>query len=153
VAGEYIWTGFDYLGEPTPYMDKWPSRSSYFGAIDLAGLPKNRFYLYKSVWTDENVLHVFPHWTWHGKEGKNVPVHVYTNLPKAELFVNGESQGTRRHESTNEIDRFRMRWDNVIYQPGEIKVVGYDFYDRPVMEKIIKTAGFFMHFLRFYFKV
>jgi len=141
VAGEYIWTGFDYLGEPTPYMDKWPSRSSYFGVVDLAGLPKNRFYLYKSVWTDENVLHVFPHWTWHGKEGEKVPVHVYTNLPKAELFVNGESQGTKRHESTNEIDRFRMRWNNVIYQSGEIKVVGYDMCDRPVMEKVIKTAG------------
>ncbi len=141
VAGEYIWTGFDYLGEPTPYLEKWPSRSSYFGAVDLAGLPKNRFYLYKSVWTNETVLHVFPHWTWHGKEGENVPVHVFTNLPKAELFVNGESQGTRRHESTNEIDRFRMRWDNVIYQPGEIKVIGYDLCDRVVMEKVIKTAG------------
>ncbi len=141
VAGQYIWTGFDYLGEPTPYLHEWPSRSSHFGVIDLAGLPKNRYYLYKSVWTDEKVLHVFPHWTWHGKEGENIPVHVFTNLPKVELFVNGESQGIRRHESTNEIDRFRMRWDGVIYQPGEIKVIGYDFYERPIMEKTIKTAG------------
>ena len=141
VAGEYIWTGFDYLGEPTPYMEKWPSRSSYFGVVDLAGLPKNRFYLYKSVWTNETVLHVFPHWTWHGKEGENVPVHVFTNLPKVELFVNGESQGTRRHESTNEIDRFRMRWDEVVYQPGEIKVVGYDLNNSVVIEKTIKTSG------------
>ncbi len=141
VAGEYIWSGFDYLGEPTPYLNKWPSRSSYFGVVDLAGLPKNRYYLYKSVWSNEKVLHVFPHWTWHGKEGENVPVHVFTNLPKAELFVNGESQGIRTHESTNEIDRFRMRWDNVIYQSGEIKVVAYDSENNAVMEKTVKTAG------------
>lgn len=141
VVGEYIWTGFDYLGEPTPYLDKWPSRSSYFGVVDLAGLPKNRFYLYKSVWTNETVLHVFPHWTWHGKEGENVPIHVFTNLPAAELFVNGESQGVRRKDSTNEIDRFRMRWDDVVYTPGEIKVVGYDHNNNIVMEKVIKTAG------------
>ena len=141
VAGEYVWTGFDYLGEPTPYLNKWPSRSSYFGAVDLAGLKKNRFYLYQSAWTNETVLHVFPHWTWNGREGKNVPVHVFTNLPKAELFVNGESQGERTHESTNEIDRFRMRWDDVIYQPGQIKVIGYDFCGDPVAEKVIKTAG------------
>lgn len=140
VAGEYIWTGFDYLGEPTPYLDKWPSRSSYFGVIDLAGLPKNRFYLYKSVWTKETVLHLFPHWNWSGKEGEKVPVHVFTNLPKAELFVNGQSQGILRKDSTNEIDRFRMRWDNVVYAPGEIKVVGYDYNDKVVAEKVIKTA-------------
>ena len=89
VLGEYVWTGFDYLGEPTPYRTEWPSRSSYFGIIDLCGIPKDRYYSYVSKWTDKDVLHVFPHWTHPGREGEITPIHCYTNFMSAELFVNG----------------------------------------------------------------
>ncbi|MGL5317379.1 MAG: glycoside hydrolase family 2 TIM barrel-domain containing protein, partial [Bacteroidales bacterium] len=95
IFGEFVWTGFDYLGEPTPFNEGTPARSSYFGIIDLAGLKKDRFYLYQSRWTKEPVLHMLPHWNWEGREGKEVPVFVYTNYPKAELFVNGKSQGVK----------------------------------------------------------
>lgn len=141
VAGEFVWTGFDYLGEPTPYYDKWPSRSSYFGIVDLAGLPKNRFYLYKSVWTNKPVLHVFPHWNWAGYEGKNVPVHVFTNFPKVELFINGKSQGIRHLEKDGEISRFRLTWDDAVYQPGEVLAVAFDKDGNKAMTSVIKTAG------------
>ncbi|MBR5445130.1 MAG: glycoside hydrolase family 2 protein [Clostridia bacterium] len=150
VAGEFVWTGMDYLGEPTPYYNKWPSRSSYFGVVDLAGLPKNRFYGYKAHWTDEDVLHVFPHWNWEGKEGQIVPVHVYTSWPMAELFVNGVSQGKRVFTRVGniadsapgkDIPRYRLMWDDVVYQPGEIRVVAYDADGRAAAEQIVKTAG------------
>jgi len=141
IHGEYIWTGFDYLGEPTPYFEEWPSRSSYFGVIDLAGLPKNRYYLYKSVWTNEPVLHVFPHWTWHGKEGEIVPVHIFTNYPEVELFINGVSQGRRRHGTEDEIERFRLMWNETVYQPGEIVAVAYDESGNEAERKVIKTAN------------
>ncbi len=150
VAGEFVWTGMDYLGEPTPYYNKWPSRSSYFGVVDLAGLPKNRFYGYKAHWTDEEVLHVFPHWNWEGKEGQVVPVHVYTSYPMAELFVNGVSQGKRvftrvgniaDSEPGRDIARYRLMWNDVVYQPGEIKVTAYDENGIAAAEKVVKTAG------------
>lgn len=150
VAGEFVWTGMDYLGEPTPYYNKWPSRSSYFGVVDLAGLPKNRFYGYKAHWTDDEVLHVFPHWNWEGKEGQVVPVHVYTSYPMAELFVNGVSQGRRvftrvgniaDSEPGRDIARYRLMWNDVVYQPGEIKVTAYDKNGIAAAEKVVKTAG------------
>lgn len=98
VIGEFVWTGFDYLGEPTPYDEYWPSRSSYFGIYDLAGLPKDRAYLYATHWAPEKeTLHVLPHWTWKGREGEVTPVFCYTTYPEAELFINGKSQGRRRH--------------------------------------------------------
>ena len=94
--GEFVWTGFDYLGEPTPYYTDWPSHSSLFGIIDLAGIPKDRFYLYRSHWNKEKeTLHILPHWTWNGREGEITPIFVYTNYPSAELFINGKSQGKR----------------------------------------------------------
>lgn len=141
VHGEYIWTGFDYLGEPTPYFEEWPSRSSYFGVVDLAGLPKNRYFLYKSVWTNDTVLHVFPHWTWHGKEGQTVPVHVFTNYPEVELFINGVSQGRRRHGTENEIERFRLMWNETVYEPGELVAVAFDENGSEAERKVIKTAN------------
>ncbi len=99
--GEFVWTGFDYLGEPTPYYTDWPSHSSLFGIIDLAGLPKDRYYLYRSHWNkDEETLHILPHWTWPGREGEVTPIFVYTNYPSAEVFINGKSQGKRTKDLT-----------------------------------------------------
>lgn len=143
VMGQFVWTGFDYLGEPSPYdTDAWPSHSSYFGIIDLASLPKDRYYLYRSKWNDKDeTLHVLPHWTWPGREGKVTPVYVYTSYPSAELFVNGKSQGKREKNDSNVIDRYRLRWNDVVYEPGEITVVAYDGQGRPVAEKTIATAG------------
>ena len=143
VIGQFVWTGFDYLGEPSPYdTDAWPSHSSYFGIIDLASLPKDRYYLYRSRWNDKDeTLHVLPHWTWPGREGKVTPVFVYTSYPSAELFVNGVSQGRRQSNDSTVIDRYRMRWNDVVYRPGEIKVVAYDAEGRPAAEKTVRTAG------------
>lgn len=173
VIGEFVWTGFDYLGEPTPYDEYWPSRSSYFGIYDLAGLPKDRAFLYRVHWTPEKqTLHVLPHWTWKGREGQVTPVFCYTNYPEAELFVNGKSQGRRKHidlslddykanmvdeptpwgdmtkfanpnapDDKNRLNRYRMRWMDVKYEPGEIKVVAYDKNGNKAAEEIIKTAG------------
>jgi beta-galactosidase len=141
VAGEFVWTGFDYLGEPSPYNEGTPARSSYFGIVDLAGIPKDRYYLYQSKWSDKPVFHVLPHWTWPDRLNQNVPVFCYTNYPKAELFVNGKSMGTRIKDKSSMLKRYRLMWDDVIYEPGEIKVVAYDKNDKVVAEKIIKTAG------------
>ncbi len=154
--GQFVWTGIDYLGEPTPYDEYWPSRSSYFGICDLAGLPKDRYYLYRSVWNKrEHTLHIAPHWTW-GKEmiGKTVPVQVYSDYDEAELFINGKSQGRiKKHAAgadaekvgkatyTPDLDRYRLRWMNVKYEPGEVKVVAYDKDGKAAMEKTVKTAG------------
>jgi beta-galactosidase len=141
VAGEFVWTGFDYLGEPTPYSDNWPSRSSYFGIIDLANLPKDRYYLYKSRWTNSKVLHILPHWNWEGHEGQQVPVFAYTNYPSAELFINGKSFGRKSFSTDHLLNKYRLRWENAVYQPGEMKVVAYDANGKIAETKIIRTAG------------
>lgn len=130
VMGEFVWTGFDYLGEPTPYYTEWPSRSSYFGAIDLAGIPKNRYYCYRAAWTDIPTLHIFPHWNWEGKEGEIVPIHIYTNYDEVELFINGVSQGKRSHrrcknDNKSDLERFRLMWSDTVYEPGEVCAVAY----------------------------
>ena len=155
--GEFIWTGFDYLGEPTPYYEEWPSHSSYFGAVDLAGLPKDRFYLYRSHWNKEaETLHILPHWNWEGREGKTTPIFVYTNYPTAELFINGKSQGKRSKDLSiklakdegkgNPTDlerqkRYRLMWMDTKYEPGVVKVVAYDEKGKAVAEKQLHTAG------------
>ncbi|MEE1650214.1 beta-galactosidase GalB [Brachybacterium sp. J144] len=134
VAGEFVWTGFDYLGEPTPY---YSARSSYTGIVDLAGFPKDRFWLYRSQWRPEvPTAHLLPHWTWPGREGEVTPVHLFTSGDEAELFVNGTSHGRRRKEPGTS----RMRWDEVVYEPGEISVlVTRD--GRPWAEDSRRTAG------------
>ena len=165
--GEFIWTGFDYLGEPTPFGGKdnstngywngnWPARSSYFGAVDLCGLPKDRFYLYQSQWTKDPMVHVLPHWNWEGMEGKKIPVFSYTNCDEVELFVNGKSHGKKikgidktpipinfidweggRYQG-DFMSPYRLHW-NVPYEAGELKVIGY-IDGKKVTEKQINTA-------------
>lgn len=155
--GEFVWTGFDYLGEPTPYYTNWPSHSSLFGIIDLAGIPKDRYYLYRSHWNAaEETLHILPHWTWPGREGEVTPIFVYTNYPSAELFINGKSQGKRTKDLSIGIDssyteaaqksferqkRYRLMWMDTKYEPGTVKVVAYDKDGKAVAEKVVRTAG------------
>jgi beta-galactosidase len=141
VIGEFVWTGFDYLGEPTPYDEMWPSRSSYFGINDLAGLPKDRFYLYRSRWnTTDKTLHILPHWNWEGREGQITPVFVYTNYESAELFVNGKSMGIQKKNNQTPQNRYRLMWMDVKYEPGTIKVIAFDKQGKPVAEEEIHTA-------------
>ncbi len=162
--GEFIWTGFDYLGEPTPYGGEdnkshgswntdWPSRSSYFGPIDLCGLPKDRYYLYQSQWTSKPMIHILPHWNWRGMEGQKIPVFAYTNCEEAELFLNGKSLGRKQKgkdltaipaefhgfEKGLYHSKYRLSWD-VPYQAGQLKVIGYN-KGKAVTEKEINTAG------------
>ncbi len=142
VIGEFVWTGFDYLGEPTPYDGYWPSRSSYFGICDLAGLPKDRYFLYRSHWNkDAHTIHLLPHWTWPDRKGQVTPVYCYTDYPEAELFVNGKSQGRIKKNSSERLDRYRLRWNDVKYEPGELKVVVYDEQGKRGGEQIVRTAG------------
>ena len=155
VIGEFVWTGFDYLGEPTPYDEYWPSRSSYFGICDLAGLPKDRYWLYRSHWNKEqHTIHLLPHWSWGiGKGTKKAqkkygsynglvtPVYCYTDYPEAELFVNGKSQGRIRKNAAERLDRYRLRWNDVRYMPGEVKVVVYDADGNAAGQETIRTAG------------
>ncbi len=162
VIGEFVWTGFDYLGEPTPYygdltgltpktrryeqilkmlesqgVKEVPSRSSYFGIIDLAGFKKDRFYLYQSKWRpDLPMAHILPHWNWPERKGQVTPVHVYTSGDEAELFLNGKSLG-KKSKGTSQ---YRLRWDEVVYQPGELKVVAYK-NGKIWAEDLMKTAG------------
>ena len=132
IAGTYIWTGFDYLGEPTPYW--WPSRSSYFGIIDLAGFPKDVYYMYQSEWTDKDVLHVFPHWNW--TPGQSVDVWAYySNADEVELFLNGKSLGTKSKQG----DELHLVW-KVPFEPGTVKAVSRK-NGKVVLEQEIKTAG------------
>lgn len=139
--GQFVWTGFDYLGEPTPY-EAMPNHSSNFGIIDLASIPKDRYYLYRSQWRkDVETLHVLPHWTWPGREGEVTPVYVYTSYPAAELFVNGESQGVQKKSEETLQNRYRLMWNDVVYQPGEIKVVAYDAMGNAKAEQTVRTAG------------
>ena len=155
--GEFVWTGFDYLGEPTPYYTNWPSHSSLFGIIDLAGIPKDRYYLYRSHWNpNAETLHILPHWTWKGREGEVTPIFVYTNYPAAEVFINGKSQGKRTKNLTKTVhntgskesqeaferqQRYRLMWMDTKYEPGTVKVVAYDKDGKAVAEKEIHTAG------------
>lgn len=151
--GQFVWTGFDYLGEPSPYnTDAWPSHSSLFGIIDLASLPKDRYWLFRSQWnTQDTTLHVLPHWTHPGREGQVTPVMVFTSLPEAELWINGRSQGRLRKlsaaEAAESVDslalmrRYRLIWENAVYEPGELRVVGYDGDGRAVAERVVRTAG------------
>jgi len=155
--GEFIWTGIDYLGEPTPYYSDWPSHSSLFGAVDLAGIPKDRFYLYRSHWNKTSpTLHILPHWTWPDRVGEVTPIFVYTSYPEAELFINGKSQGRQRKDRSVTIDateneesfknftrqkRYRLMWMDTKYEPGEVKVVAYNDAGEVAEEKVIRTAG------------
>ena len=164
VAGEFVWTGFDYLGEPTPFNSdltvlsnyhteaerekaraeleaigriKVPSRSSYFGIVDLAGFKKDRFYIYQARWRpDFPMAHILPHWNWPDRVGKVTPVHVYTSGDEAELFLNGQSMGRKKKGEFE----YRLRWDDVVYQPGELKVVAYR-NGQPWAEDLVETTG------------
>ncbi len=141
--GQFVWTGFDYLGEPTPYdTDAWPNHSSMFGIIDLASIPKDRYWLYRSVWNEDSpTLHVLPHWNWEGREGVVTPVFVYTSWPKAELLVNGKSMGFREKGEEDLLSRYRLIWDDVRYEPGEITVIAYNENNFETERKTIRTAG------------
>ena len=141
--GQFVWTGFDYLGEPSPYdTDAWPNHSSMFGIIDLASLPKDRYYLYRSIWNKEaETLHILPHWTWPGREGEVTPVFVYTNYPAAELFINGKSYGKQSKNNSSLKSRYRLMWMDAVYEPGEVKVVAYNKDGKAVAEKTVRTAG------------
>jgi beta-galactosidase len=134
VAGGFVWSGWDYLGEPTPY---YLARSSYFGIIDLAGFKKDRFYLYQSHWRpDLPMAHILPHWTWPDRLGQVTPVHVFTSGDEAELFLNGRSLG-RKAKGAGE---YRLRWDDVVYEPGELKAVAYR-KGQKWAEDVRRTAG------------
>lgn len=134
VAGEFVWTGWDYLGEPTPYDQ---SRSSYCGIIDLAGFPKDRFYLYQARWRpDLPMAHILPHWTWPDRVGQVTPVHVFTSGDEAELFLNGHSLGRKQRGPFE----YRLRWDNVVYEPGKLEVVAYK-NGREWARSSVETAG------------
>ncbi len=134
VAGEFVWTGFDYIGEPTPFP--WPSVSSYFGIVDLCGFPKDRYYLYQSQWTDKPMVHIFPHWNWRGFEGKNIPVWCYSNCESVELFLNGKSLGEKKFTDTQDL---HLEW-NVPYKPGTLKVVAKRNGNIVCMDEV-HTAG------------
>ena len=141
--GQFVWTGFDYLGEPSPYdTDAWPNHSSMFGIIDLASIPKDRYWLYRSVWNrDSATLHILPHWNWEGREGEVTPVFVYTSYPRAELFLNGRSLGIREKCDSTLQHRFRLMWNDVRYEPGELTVVAYDSEGNKAMQKSVRTAS------------
>ena len=161
--GEFMWTGFDYLGEPTPYGGRdnstngywnadWPVHASFFAPVDLCGFPKDRYYLYQSQWTTDPMVHVLPHWNWEGKEGDIIPIFAYTNCEEVELIVNEKSMGKKiKGVDTTDIpaefrgfkkgmytSKYRLRW-NVPYAPGSIKVIGFKD-GKAVVEKEIKTA-------------
>ena len=164
VIGEYVWTGFDYLGEPTPYNDdatnilnytdpaereraakelaelgkiKVPSRSSYFGIVDLAGFPKDRYYIYQARWRpDHPMVHILPHWSWPDREGQVTPVHLYTSGDEAELFLNGKSLGRKKRGPRE----YRLRWNDVVYAPGELRAVAYK-NGKQWAEAVQRTAG------------
>lgn len=156
VAGEFVWTGFDYIGEPVPLVARgWgsfakkkispeeESRISLFGIVDLVGIPKDRFYLYRSFWAPEKpTVHLLPHWNWPERVGAQVPVYVYTNGDSAELFLNGKSLGRKSKDpkSSNVLDRYRLRWEEVAYEPGEVKAVAYA-KGAKIGEAVVHTAG------------
>lgn len=134
VAGEFVWNGWDYIGEPTPY---YSSRSSYSGIIDLAGFPKDRFYLYQSRWRPElPMVHILPHWNWPERVGLVTPVHVFTSGDEAELFINGKSMGRKKKGQFE----YRLRWDSVTYEPGQVKVIAYK-NGQKWAEEVVETTG------------
>ncbi|HEY5550784.1 MAG TPA: beta-galactosidase GalB [Opitutaceae bacterium] len=134
VAGEFVWNGFDYIGEPTPY---YAARSSYTGIIDLAGFPKDRFFLYQAHWRpDHPMAHILPHWSWPDRVGQITPVHVFTSGDEAELFLNGRSLGRKRKGDYE----YRLRWDDVVYEPGELRVVAYKS-GAEWATAVVRTAG------------
>ena len=160
VLGEFVWTGFDYIGEPTPYFDRpakddhdWPARSSYFGFVDLAGFPKDRYYLYQSQWTSQPMVHILPHWNWEGREGQNIPVMAYSNAEEVELFLNGKSLGRKKrfsepwempvghnvNDTGKFVTKYRLIWQ-APYQPGTLKAVAYSG-GRQVAAQEVRTAG------------
>jgi beta-galactosidase len=160
VLGEFVWTGFDYIGEPTPYFDThplnpadWPARSSYFGMVDLAGFPKDRYYLYQSEWTTKPMVHLLPHWNWPGMEGKPIPVMCYSNADEVELFLNGKSLGRKKRysdkwempvgpnvsEDGKFLTKYRLIWQ-VPYDPGTLKAVAYRDGKQVAVEEM-RTAG------------
>jgi beta-galactosidase len=161
ILGEFVWTGFDYLGEPTPYFDgdkprdpqDWPARSSYFGIVDLAGFPKDRYFLYQSVWTQDPMVHLLPHWTWPGRGGQSIPVMAYSNADSVELFLNGRSLGRKLRGGEPVVlpvgekvspgktfaTRFRLRWD-VPYRPGKLKALAFRG-GQVVASDEVRTAG------------
>jgi beta-galactosidase len=161
ILGEFVWTGFDYLGEPTPYFDgdkprdpnDWPARSSYFGIVDLAGFPKDRYFLYRSVWTEEPMVHLLPHWTWPERGQMSIPVMAYTNADSVELFLNGRSLGRKERGAEPVVmpvgekggpgktfaSRFRLRWD-VPYRPGTLKALAFRG-GQVVASDEVRTAG------------
>jgi beta-galactosidase len=160
VLGEFVWTGFDYLGEPTPYFAEdednshdWPARSSYFGMVDLAGFPKDRYYLYQSVWSHEPMAHVLPHWNWEGHEGQEIPVMVYSNAEEVELSLNGRSLGRKKtFDATVELpvgpnvsasgkfqSKYRLAW-TVPFQRGTLTATGYR-HGEVVARDEVHTAG------------
>jgi beta-galactosidase len=159
VLGEFVWTGFDYIGEPTPYFGgshneaDWPARSSYFGMVDLAGFPKDRYYLYQSQWTKQPMVHVLPHWNWQGREGQAIPVMAYTNADEVELFLNGKSLGRKRRFSEpvelpvgpnvspdrKLLSKYRLEWQ-VPYEPGDLKAIAYRSGQQAAVDEV-RTAG------------
>jgi beta-galactosidase len=134
VAGQFLWTGFDYIGEPSPFS--WPSVSSYFGVVDLCGFPKDRYYLYQSQWTDKPMAHILPHWNWQGFEGKEIPVWCYSNCESVELFLNGKSLGEKKFSDTKDL---HLEW-KVPYTPGTLKAVGKNKGKTECVDEI-QTAG------------
>jgi beta-galactosidase len=158
VLGEFVWTGFDYIGEPTPYFGRnannehdWPARSSYFGFVDLAGFPKDRYYLYQSVWTKKPMVHLLPHWNW--QEGQTIPVMVYSNGDEVDLFLNGKSLGRKKRFSQSielpvgqkvspdgkYVTKYRLEWQ-VPFEPGTLKAVAYQ-NGKEVASDEMRTAG------------
>jgi beta-galactosidase len=134
VAGEFVWSGWDYLGEPEPY---YSAKSSYYGIIDLAGFPKDRYYLYQSRWCPNlRMVHILPHWNWPDRVGKVTPVHVFTSGDEAELFLNGKSLGRKKKGQCE----YRLRWDDVIYESGELHVVAYR-NDTEWATQTVRTTG------------
>jgi beta-galactosidase len=162
VFGEFVWTGFDYIGEPTPYggdltglrpgtkrydqakelldrqnVTEVPSRSSYFGILDLAGFKKDRFWLYQAKWRpDFPMAHILPHWNWPERKGQVTPVHVYTSGDEGELFLNGKSLGKKKKGQYE----YRLRWDSVVYQPGELKIIAYKNGIKWAEDKMVTTG-------------
>ncbi len=154
IFGEFVWTGFDYLGEPTPYYSEWPARSSYFGIVDTAGLPKSRYFLYKSMWSSKRVLHILPHWNFEGHEGESIPVHIMTSYDRVELFLNGRSLGIRQKSdripeyngervlySMEDIQCCRIVYENVPYEAGELTAVALGENGAELDRICVKTAG------------